>query len=98
MTPRGARASRLVLFLTAALALAFASVAPAAEKKRRFDLPAGEAVTALKQFSEQSGEQIVYPIAQVRRVRTNAVRGELTPREALERMLAGTELRVVQDA
>ncbi|TVR51193.1 MAG: TonB-dependent receptor [Puniceicoccaceae bacterium] len=66
--------------------------------KRSFNLPAADAVEALRGFTEQSGEQIVYPVERVRGVRTNPVRGEYTPREALEAMLAETTLSVVQDA
>lgn len=65
--------------------------------KKTFDLPAGDAVATLKAFTSQSGEQIVYPVEQVRGVQTKAVQGELAPREALNRMLADTGLTVVQD-
>lgn len=84
---------------TVALALVFAACALGADtSKKSFQLPAGDATATLKRFSEQSGEQIVYPVDAVRGVQTNAVSGELSAREALDRLLAGTELRVVQDA
>jgi len=66
--------------------------------KKNYQLPAGDAAVTLKRFSEQSGEQIVYPVDVVRGVQTNALSGELTARDALGRLVAGTELRVVQDA
>lgn len=72
-----------------------ASAADAAKKS--FDLPAADAAQTLKAFSEQSGEQIVYPVERVRGVRTNPVQGEFTAREALDLMLADTGLSVVQD-
>ncbi|MBS0662899.1 MAG: TonB-dependent receptor [Verrucomicrobia bacterium] len=85
-------ASAAVLSLTLTLA------AWAADADRKpYDLPAGDAASTLKQFSAQSGEQIVYPVAQVTGLKTNAVSGDLTAREALERMVAGTDLQVVQD-
>lgn len=68
-----------------------------ANARRHYDLPAGDAAQTLKLFSEQSGEQIVYPVEQVRGQQTNAVRGELTTREALDAMLAKTGLMAVQD-
>jgi len=86
---------------TAALAvvLIFTAGASAAEiSKKNYQLPAGDAAVTLKGFSEQSGEQIIYAVEGVRGVQTNALRGELTAREALDRLVAGTELRVVQDA
>ena len=64
---------------------------------KKFNVPAGNAVLTLQEFSRQSGEQIIYPIDQVRAVRTNGINGELGARAALERMLDGTGLTAVQD-
>ena len=81
------------------LILALAGATSAADQaKKIYQLPAGDAAATLKRFSELSGEQIVYPVDAVRGVQTNAVSGELSAREALDRLVAGTELRVVQDA
>lgn len=83
---------------TAALVCLFTAFVSAADlAKKSYQLPAGDAAVTLKRFSEQSGEQIVYPVDSVRGVQTNAVSGELTAREALGRMLAGTALVTVQD-
>jgi iron complex outermembrane receptor protein len=65
--------------------------------KRTFDLPRGDAALTLKQFAA-AGLPIVYLVDRVRGATTNAVRGEFTPREALERMLAGSGLVATQDA
>lgn len=84
--------------LSVALAFVFTVCAFAAESSRKtYKLPAGDAAVTLKRFSEQSGEQIVYPVDAVRGVQTNAVSGEYAARDALDRLVAGTELRVVQD-
>lgn len=84
--------------LVAALVFAGAALAqPANAPRKNFNIPAGNAATTLKTFSEQSGEQIVYPVDRVNDVETKAVSGELTARAALDRMLAGTRLAVVQD-
>jgi hypothetical protein len=69
----------------------------AAEAKKTFDVPAGEALTMLKVAAQQGGVEIMFPAATVQGVRTNAVKGEFAPREALDRMVANTELAVVQD-
>ncbi len=79
------------------LALPFALPASAADAKKSYALPAGDAAATLKAFSEQSGEQIVYPVDQVRGVSTNAVSGEYTAGDALQKLLAGSGLNVVRD-
>jgi outer membrane receptor for ferric coprogen and ferric-rhodotorulic acid len=66
--------------------------------KRTFQIPNGDAAVTLKRFSEQSGEQIVFPIDLVRGVKTNPVQGEMSAREALDQLVANTGLVVVVDA
>lgn len=63
-----------------------------APDKKSFNLPADAAEKTLKLFSEQSGRGVVFLSARVRGIRTNPVRGQLTPREALDRMMEGTML------
>jgi hypothetical protein len=70
---------------------------PAEDTRRQFDLPAGDAASALQAFSRQSGLEIIYPVEQVRVVRTKRVTGKLDPRTALDRLLEGTGLVAVQD-
>ena len=65
--------------------------------KKNFNLPAGVAGETLKQFAKQAGREIVFAPEAVGTVPTNAVKGELTPREALDQMLAGTGLVASQD-
>lgn len=84
--------------LIVAFATALAGVALGASETKRYEVPAGPATATLKQFSQQSGEQIVYPTDLLRDVQTRTVSGELTARAALEQMLEGTGLVVVQDA
>jgi iron complex outermembrane receptor protein len=87
---------RLVVLLVVA-ALVPAARPAAAAAKRTFALSAGDAAVTLRQFAEQSGEQVIYVVPKVRGVKTNPVHGEFTAREVLERMLANTELVIVQD-
>src|SRR5688572_5359283 len=68
-----------------------------ATTKRQYEVAAGDAATTLRTFVEQSGEEIVYFVPKVRGVTTNAVKGEFTAREVIDRMLANTGLMVVQD-
>lgn len=71
--------------------------AHAAEPKITFNLPAGEAGKTLKQFAAQAKREIMFPVQRIDGVPTNAVQGELTVREGLDRLLAGTELRAIED-
>ena len=61
-----------------------------------FNLPADRAENSLKRLSEQSGIEVLFPTDAVAGIRTNAVRGEMTARAALDAMLAGTGLVAVQ--
>ena len=73
-----------------------AAIAPEASAKRSFDLPAGEAAAVFKQFIAQSRVPLLYVADDAASVRTAAVKGDFTPREAIERLLAGTPLIAVQ--
>lgn len=63
-----------------------------------FNLPAGEAGKTLKQFAAQAKREILFPARRMDNIRTNAVQGEMTVNEGLDRLLAGTDLRVIEDA
>ncbi len=93
--------TRTPLFLRAALAalvlLSAGSRTLAAEAAKAFDIPAGAALPALKQFAAQSGEQLLYSAEAVDGVTTHAVKGTYTPRAALDQMIQGTKLVVVAD-
>ena len=65
---------------------------------RTFNLPRGDAAVTLKQFAAVAGTPIVYLVDRVRGATTNAVAGAFAPRDALDRMLAGTALSAEQDA
>lgn len=64
--------------------------------KMAFDLPADDAERSLKRFSERSGLEVLYVSEVAANVRTNAIKGDYTPREAIDRMLAGTKLAAKQ--
>lgn len=69
----------------------------AAPATRYFSVPAGVAETTLKLFAAQAGTEVVFASDIVGRVPTNAVKGSLTARAALDRLLAGTPLTIVED-
>lgn len=84
--------------LGAFLVFLLTTLSQAAEvTKRQFDVPAGSADQTLKQLSKQSDVEVIYSSNLTRSVRTNEVKGEYTPREALERMLADTGLVGAED-
>jgi len=60
--------------------------------KKTFDVPAGDAPLSLKQFAQQAGVELLYSAKEIAGTKTNAVKGVLTPHEALTKMLRGTKL------
>lgn len=83
--------------LTCILSLLATSAVHAADARKPFDIPAGPALTALKQFTAQSGQQLLYSADAVQGLTTKAVKGAYTPREALDQMVSGTTVTVVVD-
>ena len=71
------------------------SPAPAAV---RLELRAGPAAETLRRFAEASGLEIAFLADDVRGIETPALRTELPPRAALDRLLLGTGLVVIADA
>jgi iron complex outermembrane receptor protein len=92
--PTCLRRGALALALTC---LALPAAVLAADATRDFDVPAGRAAQTLKQFAAQAGREIVYAPDAVGDVQTNAVRGSLVPKDALDQMLANTVLVGTQD-
>ncbi|MBL9207202.1 MAG: TonB-dependent receptor plug domain-containing protein [Opitutaceae bacterium] len=88
---------RIFRLSLSSLFLLAAQVCFSVEAKRRFDIPAGKAETTLRRFADQSGAQFFYAHEKVSGTRTNAVKGELTPHEALDLMLSKTALVAVHD-
>lgn len=60
--------------------------------KKTFNVPAGDAHVALKQFAQQAGLELLYSAREIAGAKTNAVKGELTTQDALKRLLSGTRL------
>ena len=77
------------------LSLSFAFAGPD-NSARAFRVPAGPASETLKQFAEQAQREILVPSDSVADVRTQRVVGDYPPREALDRLLAGTRLRALE--
>ena len=102
MLPLNRQVGRLPSLLLTLTLILFFSLPPlhlsGAEVARTpFAIPAADAEVTLETFSDQAGAQLVYLIEDVRGVATNPVQGSFAPREALERLVARTELRVEVD-
>jgi iron complex outermembrane receptor protein len=66
-------------------------------ERRSFALAAGEAEKTLEMFSDQADVQIVFLVGDVRGVTTQPVQGAFAIRDALDRLIAHTGLRVEMD-
>lgn len=90
------RGLQIAAFLCIGFGAAFAAQPAAADAgnatKKSFDVPAADAPVSLKQFAQQAGMELLYSAREVAGAKTNAVKGLLTPREALTKMLSGTKL------
>ena len=89
-----------ISLLTLAVALAAPGMAQARPmearftQQMRFDIAASDLRTAISQFSQTTGVQVVVSPAAVAGRRTGGVRGAYTVREALDQLLRGTNLTV----
>ena len=85
----------LALAGCASLALTGAAMAQAASaaKPVHFNIPAEDLGAALNQLAEQSQMEIVFKAEATRGKRAEALAGDFTPRQALDRLLRGTGLR-----
>ena len=89
---------RLGTILTGFLFLAALLQAAVAEtEKRLYNIPASDGESALKSFSQQSGKGVIAATDLARGVKTNAINGEFTAAEAIDRMLDGTGLIARED-
>jgi iron complex outermembrane recepter protein len=71
--------------------------APAWAADRDFDIPAQPLANALGLWARQAGVQIFFPSKAIRGKRNVPVRGRMSARGALDRLLAGSGLRVALD-
>jgi len=85
------------LLIAFTAALADAAQSPAPDATRRFDVPAGDATQTLARFAEQADREIVFSPTTVGGVQTKAVRGDFSPREALDLLVTRTPLIVSHD-
>ncbi|WP_457324448.1 TonB-dependent siderophore receptor [Roseateles sp. P5_E11] len=78
----------------AAMLLSFALHA----QERSFDIPAGELKAALDSYITATGHQVLYKDADLKGRVTKGVRGNMTPEQALARLLEGANLKIRKDS
>lgn len=81
----------------ASAASAQAADSGAAQKQYNFTIPQQNTAAALQTFAAQSRVQILFPHEAARVTTSQAVKGRMTRREALARLLQGTTLSVASD-
>ena len=85
----------LLLTGCASFAIALAAHAQSA-KPVQFDIPAGDLAGAVNAIAVQGQQETAVDAALLRGKRAPAIRASLTPRDALQRLLADTGLQVRQ--
>lgn len=85
---------RWLLILLAPLLMAQAPDAAQQAQVHEFRIEAQAMRTALNRFSEQSEMRILFPFEDVKDLRSTPVKGRMSARHALERMIAGSPLRI----
>jgi iron complex outermembrane recepter protein len=81
----------------AAFLAALSMSAHAIADTQRIDIPAGSLLTALEALAKQANVDLVYQDAQVQRFQTSGATGELSPHDAVVKLLQGTPLQVRKD-
>ncbi|HWK73731.1 MAG TPA: TonB-dependent siderophore receptor [Povalibacter sp.] len=92
---------RRALGCAAAIVLAggvWTGIAQAAETVKAFDIPAKALAEALVEFSRQSDVIVVAPQTMTSGKISSAVSGTMTPQQAVEQLLKGTQLRYIIEA
>jgi len=83
--------------LTGAVLAALATASHAQAQIRRFNVPAQPAVSAIPELARQAQLQIMAPADALKDVQTQAISGDMDVREALRRLLSGTNLEIQSD-
>ena len=64
---------------------------------RPIDIPAGDLTTALESLARQSDVELVFRTEQLKGIKTHGVSGNLTPAQAVSKLLQGTSLVIRTD-
>ncbi|MFT3665757.1 TonB-dependent siderophore receptor [Piscinibacter sp.] len=80
--------------MSAVATMAVPATSHAQDARIEFDIAAQPLVSALGVFGQQAGRQVLFDEADVAGRHARAVKGSLTPRQALEQLLAGTGVAI----
>lgn len=83
--------------MASAAVLVLAGPALAQDTRHSFNIPAGDAVTALQAFAKQSGKQVLFPFEAATGKRTPAVSGDVADADALAKLAKAAGLVVASD-
>ncbi|MBO9543459.1 TonB-dependent receptor [Caulobacter sp.] len=83
--------------MASAAVLVLTGPALAQEARHSFNIPAGDAVTALQAFAKQSGKQVLFPFEAASGKRTPAVTGDVADADALAKLAQAAGLVVASD-
>lgn len=86
------------LVATALVTIALPTAATARSPVLKFDVPAQDLASALQQLARQAGVQLLFPFADAVGKPSKPIRGEMTVRQAVERLIAGHRLEIVSDS
>lgn len=78
------------------LPLAISPAPAAAQQSVQFDIPPGRLSSSIRQLARQASISIATTDSQVRSIRARAVKGRLSPGEALNVLLQGTPFRAIR--
>jgi len=81
-----------------ALACTLAIAASAHAQVRDFNVAPGDLKTALDAYIAQAGVQLLYKVDDIKGLSTKGLKGNLSPEDALARLLEGTRLKIRRDA
>jgi iron complex outermembrane receptor protein len=65
-------------------------------QRHKFDIHVQSLSSALRKLSAQSGVRILFPFDEVAPIRSRRILGWLSTQDALQRLLAGTNLKITQ--
>ena len=89
---------RNVLLSIAVTAIAMSAAASEAAEPRNFNIPPGELAPALESLAKETGLELIFSPEALKGIRTQGVTGNLSPEEAVSRLINGTGLTIRTDA
>src|ERR1700722_19884065 len=65
-------------------------------REKSISIPAGDLTTSLELLAKQTGAEFVYDADQLKGITTRGVRGNITPKAAVLKLLEGTNLTLTE--